>query len=354
MKTLRRYAAAACVLLACSTAPAPCDGPEARVRATLGSTDDVWVGQKLLLVVELLAPGYFASSPLFDLPRLPGVVILPPTDRPVLSTETEDGVSYTVQRHELAIFARRAGGFDIPPFTVRFDFTPSAAGGGAVSQAVTTQALRFIAKLPPGAEKLGSLVSARSLTAEEGWQPEAAKAKTGVAFTRTITFAAPDVPGMAFPPFVASPIDGLGVYAKDPEVLDRSERGVLQGRRRETIIYVCERPGHFVIPAAHFTWWNLEEQRLETVDFPERALDVVANPALAAVSAAGRHARETNLRGGFLVTATLLVVAAVLVFAFRRLWWRAVAYFGAVHLVPLNPQGVSMGGAGSRRRKPIE
>jgi hypothetical protein len=23
-----------------------------------------------------------------------------------------------------------------------------------------------------------------------------------------------------------------------------------------------------MIPTAHFTWWNLEEQRLETIDFP--------------------------------------------------------------------------------------
>jgi hypothetical protein len=328
-------------------------GPSARVRAALGGTGDVWVGQKLTLVVELLAPGYFASSPVFDLPQVAGILILPPTDRPVVGTETVEGISYTVQRHELAVFARRAGGFDIPPFTVRFDFTPSAGGAGAVAQAVRTEPLRFTANLPPGAEGLRTLVSARSLTAEETWQPQAVNAKAGDALTRTITFSAADVPGMAFPPFRAVRVQGLGVYARNPEVLDHSERGALVGRRRETITYVCERPGHFVIPAAHFTWWNLDDQRLETIDFPERVVDVAANPAFAAVGQAGHHARERHLRRWLLATATLLVVAAVLVFALARLWWRVAAYFEAVHLAPLNPQAASHGAA-SHHRAPID
>src|SRR5262245_24390195 len=335
---MKRLFGFACVFMACLLTPALAAGPTAHLRTTLGS-NDVWVGQKLTLVVELLAPGYFASSPAFDLPQVPGVLVFPPTDRPVLSTETVDGVSYTVQRHELAVFARRAGEFDIPPFTVRFDFTPSPTNAPAVTQAVTTAPLRFTAKLPPGAEDLSTLISARSLTADETWQPDALKAKAGDAFTRTITFSAPDVPGMAFPPFRAVRVQGLGVYVKEPQVLDHSERGELQGQRRETITYVCERPGHFVIPAAHFTWWNLAEQRLETVDFPERVLDVAPTPPAPAVSAVGRRATDKRFRESLLVAATMLAAAAVLVFARRRFRWRVAGYFEPVHLAPLNPQG---------------
>ena len=133
--------------------------------------------------------------------------------------------------------------------------------------------------------------------------------------------------------------------------LDHSEREELQGQRRETITYVCERPGHFVIPAAHFTWWNLQEERLETVDFPERVLEVAPNPAAPAVSAVGRRASAKRFRESLLVTATFIVVAAVLVFALRRLWWRVAAYFAAVHLAPLNPQVVSQRAAGQLRTR---
>src|SRR5262245_20399482 len=345
---MKRLLGFACLFMACLLAYALAAGPAARLRATLGG-NDVWVGQKLTLVVELLAPGYFASSPAFDLPQVPGVLVFPPTDRPVLSTETIEGVSYTVQRHELTVFARRAGEFDIPPFTVRFDFKPSPTDAGAVTQAVTTEPLRFTAKLPPGAEGLGALVSARSLTAEETWQPQGVKAKTGDALTRTITLSAPDVPGMAFPPFRAVRVQGLGVYAKDPQVLDHSERGELQGQRRETITYVCERPGHFVIPAAHFTWWNLQDQRLETVDFPERVLEVAPNPAAPAVSTVGHRKSEERFRRSLFVGPTLLVLAGGLVVALRRLGWRGAAYFEAVHLAPLNPEVIALRATGHCR-----
>ncbi len=74
-------------------------GQEAKVRASLATNGTIWTGQKITLAVELLAPGYFDSAATFDLPDPKGVLLLPPTEHPVVSSETIDGVSYTVQRH---------------------------------------------------------------------------------------------------------------------------------------------------------------------------------------------------------------------------------------------------------------
>jgi hypothetical protein len=43
---------------------------DAEVRTTLEVKGDVWVGQGVALVVELLSPGFFAGSPTFYLPRV--------------------------------------------------------------------------------------------------------------------------------------------------------------------------------------------------------------------------------------------------------------------------------------------
>jgi hypothetical protein len=93
---------------------------EVKVRATMETKDTIYVGQKATLVVELLAPGFFASAASFDVPDPQGLVLIPPTGSPVVSSEEVDGVSYTVQRHEVAALAQRAGDAVIPPFTVRF------------------------------------------------------------------------------------------------------------------------------------------------------------------------------------------------------------------------------------------
>ena len=129
------------------------------------------------------------------------------------------------------------------------------------------------------------MISARNLKVEETWTPEPGKAKAGDAFTRTITFTAPEVPAMAFPPFPAVKIDGLGIYAKPPEVLDKSNRSSLSGNRRDTITYVCQRAGQFTIPAVRLTWFDLDAQKLRTIDFPARHLSVSSNPALESTAA---------------------------------------------------------------------
>ena len=309
------------------------------MRASIGTQGDLWVGQRITLVVELLAPGYFSGVAAFDLPNPPGLLLTPPEGSPIVSSETIDGTSYTVQRHEVAVFARRAGAQTIPPFTVRFRFKQNPLDKDSTAAEVRTEPVTFNAKLPPGAEKLGSLISARNLKVEEAWTPEPGKAKAGDAFTRTITFTAPDVPAMAFPPFPADKIDGLGVYSKPPEVLDKSGRGSLTGSRRDTISYVCQRAGEFTIPPTRLTWFDLDAQKLQTIDFPARHLSVSSNPALESTAAEqGKSVSWTAV--SWLLGAAAAALIATLCHGYWMPWVsRALVRWRPLHLQPLNPSG---------------
>ena len=240
-------------------------GQEAKVRTSLSTQGDVYVGQRVTLVVELFAPGFFASAATFDIPDPQGVLLMPSTEHPIVSSEDIDGVSYSVQRHELFAFPKRGGSQTIPSLPVRFAFKRSPLDQAKVSASVTTDPVKFTVLLPPGAEGLGNVISARNLKVEETWHPELGKTtiKPGNAFTRTIIFSAPNLPGMVFPPFPADPIDGLGVYAKH-QILDQTERGELRGERRDVITYVFQRSGEFTIPAARLTWWDLDNKQLQS------------------------------------------------------------------------------------------
>jgi hypothetical protein len=327
------------IAFAASTA---CFAQEPKVRATLDVKDSVFVGQRVTIVVELLAPGLFAGSAAFDLPVTPGMVLVPPRGSPVVGNETIDDVEYTSQRHELSAFAHRTGQQTIPPFTVRFAYKRQPLDKQTVKATVTTASLKFTAQSPPGAENLGGVISAKGLTASEKWTPEPGKAKVGDAFTRSITFAAPDIPAMAFPPFPAAKIDGLGVYPQSPEVLDSVDRGNLQGRRTDSITYVCQRPGTFEIPAARLSWFDLESKQLQSVDFPARTLVVAANPALAVAAdaadlTADRASRDVpGLRDVAIALGVIVAAIAAVLYCHRR-WSRWMAPFRPVHLAPLNP-----------------
>ncbi|QIF05324.1 BatD family protein [Roseimicrobium sp. ORNL1] len=335
-----------CFALAMMLVFAPSQGiraQEAKVRARMDSQDAAYVGQKLTLVVDLMAPGFFASAASFDLPDPQGLILMPPVGSPVVSSEEVDGVSYTVQRHEVSVLAQRPGESVIPSFTVRFQYKHAPLDKDAVPAEVKTPEVKFTATQPPGTEKLGMVITARNLEVKETWNPDPGKAKSkaGDAFTRTITFTAPDVPGMMFPPFHAAPIDGIGIYPKEPEVQDHSERGSLTGERKDVVTYALQRAGTFTIPAVRFTWWDLDSKSARTVDLPARTLTVAPNPAMPALqpSTATAPQAKSISRKAELVIASLF--AALVVFSIprvRRAVGQFVALFRPVHLQPLNPR----------------
>jgi hypothetical protein len=262
------------------------NGQQPKVRVSLVGADNAWVGQRMTLVVELLAPGFFSGAPGFDLPDPPGMIIMPPIGSPTVGSEEIEGQRYTVQRHELSVFSRRIGQQTIPPLTVRFAFKRQPLDKDTVPATVVTEPLKLTAKAPPGTEHLGSIISARNLTAVETWKPEPGKAKAGDAYFQTIVFSAPDVPAMIFAPFPATAVDGLGVYPKPPLVVDHNDRGELRGERRDSITYVCERAGRFVVPAVQLSWFDLDAQKVRVIEFPSRTFIVSANSSLASVAPA--------------------------------------------------------------------
>lgn len=251
--------------------------PPASARTSVSPTGNVWVGQRVTLVVELRAPGQFAGAPAFDLPPVPGAVILKPEERPTLGSETVGDTTFVTQRHEFAVYPQRAGAVEVPAFPVRFG-TNDGFGTPVVDRRVVTSPVRFTAKLPPGAEGLATVVTTQRLTLTEAWTPEPMDSAVGAAFTRTITVEARDVPGMALPSFAVAPPAGLRAYPKPPAVEDHVNRGELTGRRVETVTYVCEAAGSVELPALALAWWNPEEKVLNRARLPDRAFVVTAPP----------------------------------------------------------------------------
>jgi hypothetical protein len=242
---------------------------------------------------------------------------------------------------EAVMFANSHSQSPFPSFEVRFSTREGAAA--PLEHRLRTDAISLEVKLPPGAEGLATLISARDLKAGEIWQPEPGPAKAGDAFTRTTTFSASDIPAMAFTPFTTPEVAGLGVYPKAPKVLDQSERGVMRGERQDIITYVCQRPGRFVVPAARFTWWDLDHHQLQKIDFPARTFEVAVNPALLRPPVASVSSESQNLRARMVsmgvVAAFIVALAGFALWISRRRpeWWRSIRFWSPVHLAPLNP-----------------
>ena len=267
------------VLLLALLLPAVVLAARPMVKITLVSQGPVWVGQKTVIAVKLYSPTYFSGAPRFDLPEVPGLVMMKVPGRPVVGSERIGEDRYSVQRHEFFAYPQRAGDVTIPPFPVQF----GVAGVGMAKPSrhvMKTRQLHFAARMPAGAEHLQTLISAHELDVRESWHPKPEDPVVGDAFTRTISFRAPDIPGMAFPPIPSMAVPGLAIYPAPPHVQDKVSRGDLVGERRETIPYVCETPGVVNLPALVFHWWDLSAGKLRRIEFPAVRLHVAPDPDL--------------------------------------------------------------------------
>jgi len=246
---------------------------DAFIRANMATTE-AWIGQKVVIDIELFSPTYFASTPSFYLPQVSGAVLMKTSDAPVLQSQTVNGVEYSVQRHEILVYPQRAGLIDIPPIGIRF----TVSGDPPLETEEMTGDFELVAKEPPGASGMDTVITTSSLTVTEDWELRPEKLRAGDAFTRRITVQASDIPGMLLPVTAAAPPDGIRAYPREPLVTDSNTRGVMTGRRTQEISYLCETPGRFTLPEQRIAWWDPQAKELREAVLPALTFKVAGGP----------------------------------------------------------------------------
>lgn len=312
-----------------------CGAVDPFARASLSGPAEINVGQKTSLMVDLVIEGYFAGTPAFDFPQISGLIMIPSSFHPIVSNESIDGTDRTVQQHEIFLYARRPGKITIPSIPVRFSFKRQPLDHDPVTVTVQTPPLSFTVSSPPGTEGIPNLISSTDLKVEETWKPvPGASARTGDAFVRTISWSAPDVPGMIFPPMELPTIDGLGVYPGQQEVSDDSTGG----KRVDRVTYVCKTAGNFVIPGQTIRWWDPASKQVRQTVLPARSFEVKAPPPPPETVA---HKLRRFIKRHAVPMTTGLIMLGILGASFPYtlpLWRQFFRRFHPRHMSPLNPR----------------
>lgn len=238
-----------------------------------------WVGQHLSFFVELRAAGSFSGAASFDLPQLPGIIIIK-IGAPVVSSKEIDGQSWFTQEHEFALFSQKAEILEVPRFPIRFA-SRSGFTGPASDVNAEFPGMNVTIERPPGSENIDFLVTTESLDIAETWTPTPGPVEAGAIFKRTITQRAAQLSGMALAPASARAPDGINVYLEDPIIKDTTERGDFTGERIETITYQMIKAGSFTLPELTYVWWNPKTEKMEKHQLPPVTFTVTGAPSVA-------------------------------------------------------------------------
>ncbi|MEA3301690.1 MAG: BatD family protein [Pseudomonadota bacterium] len=265
------------------------------VRTSITPESNIWVGQQIILQLDILALDGWADSkrlPEFD---VPGAYLLRVESQGTRLSETISGGSYSGQRHEWLLFPQRGGDFRIQPTEIEARVRRFGSDTGEQSVTLKTAALEFTVEIPPGAENISGLISTTELTATQSWQPDVKKMRAGDGVKRTISFRAANVSGMAFTPLKPEAVANLAIYPGEPDVFDQINRGILEyGKRVETFTYVAEKAGEYQIPDITISWWDIKQQKLHSEKLKGISLSVSkasagSAPGIADATSAGQH-----------------------------------------------------------------
>jgi len=265
-----------------------------------------WTGELVHIIVELKANGSFSGSASFDIPEIPGTLLVK-TGSPVIGSKEIEGEDWFVQTHGFALFSQKTGSIEIPSFPVRFECREGFTG--PVKQVTAeTEPLTIEIRRPPGSEDIPFLVTTESFDLSETWEPVPESAAVGDVFRRTIVQRADGLTGMALLPASTNAPEGVRVYPPKVETNDNTERGAFEGERRETLTYLLQQSGAITLPELIYTWWNPKSEKLESKSLPAITVQVAAAP-VTELSSAVSSSRWIGW---------IIAVAAVLIFVWQR------------------------------------
>ncbi len=249
------------------------------VRSLLRPEGTARVGERIVWQVDVLAKDSWASLPRLPQINLSGAIVYTPSSQSVRLTETIEGSTYTGQRYEWWVYAKRPGKLTLPETAI--DVVAKSFGVGAGEPEVSRRVLEQVVievKVPPGLDKDIPVVSADELTAHQSWDPAAVRRfKVGDGISRRIERTLSGAPALMLPPVVFADVEGVRQYRKQPELNDRLNRGELVGSRSDSVTLVFERAGDFELPAVIIDWWEPASSTWQQLELP--GIEVVVDQA---------------------------------------------------------------------------
>jgi hypothetical protein len=234
-----------------------------------------WVGQRVVLSIDVLSDTGWAKISRFGEVEIPGAYIKIIDSQGIRLNETINGQKVSGQRYEWSVFPQIEGEITIPQIPIDVITKSWGAKSSTSNESLNTPSVQFYSKKPPGAEKLEGLISTSKLTIKQSWEPSNASSfHVGDALKRSIIIEAVDIPGMAFVPLTFDSARGMTLYPAQAQIIDQTNRGVLTGRRTEQVTYVFQEQGKISIPDIEFHWWNINNSVLEKVVLEGRQFDI--------------------------------------------------------------------------------
>ena len=257
--------------------------------------------------------------------------------------ERRDGVTYQVAELRYALQAQNSGELTIPSLTL--EARESSGSGnfyrlGRRGKLIRreTDEITIRVKPIPASFPDSQWIPASQLEISQSWSSDPEALEVGDSATRTISIMAEGASGNQLPALQPVEIDGIRLYAEQPELETVTRDEGIVGIGKLTSALLVTQAGQFELPPIRIPWWDVEADQLRYAELPAHSLSIAATQLPSVTAATSPRAGEivrsdiapgalpggdplTMWSAGFWPWTTLLAVAGWLATLLYFLWW---------------------------------
>mgnify|MGYP000016904536 CR=1 FL=1 len=196
-----------------------------------------------------------------------------------------NGVEYTVNELNYAIFPQKSGVIDIDPMALTAEvisrsqprFNGFFNRQISKTKRVLSNAIRLNVQAVPETFKGKRWIPASQVVIEEKWSGASNQMKIGEPLTRTLTLLAVDNTVAQLPELHNNTeIEQLKTYPDQPVLKEQKRNEGLIAFREEKIAFIPSKAGSYTLPAIEIPWFNTRTQTMEVARVAERTVTAIA------------------------------------------------------------------------------
>ncbi len=186
-----------------------------------------------------------------------------------------NGRAYNVIERVIALYPQESGEIQISP--ARFE-ARVLRDGRITGRKVFTSESHTINVLPipapPASHPDATWLPARDVQLTENWSRSPDEMEVGEPVTRNVSLSALGQIETQLPAIEAPEVDGLNIYADQPELGRTLEDGGIRGVRKDQYAIIALAGGELELPAVEVPWWDIAAGEWKIASLPARTLTV--------------------------------------------------------------------------------
>ena len=183
--------------------------------------------------------------------------------------------AYNVIERVIALYPQESGEIQISP--ARFE-ARVLRDGRITGRKVFTSESHTINVLPipapPASHPDATWLPARDVQLTEDWSRSPDEMEVGEPVTRNVSLSALGQIETQLPAIEAPEVDGLNIYADQPELGRTLEAGGIRGVRKDQYAIIGLAGGELELPAVEVPWWDIAAGEWKIATLPARTLTV--------------------------------------------------------------------------------